>query len=108
MFQQKPVEITKSGDRDLGLTDGQRRARSGIQHPRRDDYAGAMLALNEDDISPTALLRIEQPDGTTIESVPPIVDGHLLVDMGRITSRWSPEEKVGCSATPLPAPGQAP
>src|SRR5215471_17829213 len=68
MFQQKPAEITKSGDRDLGLTDGQRRARSGIQHPRRDDYyAGAMLALNEDDISPTALLRIEQPDGTTIE-----------------------------------------
>ena len=52
MFQQKPVEITKSGDRDLGLTDGQRRARGAIQHPRRDDYAGAMLALNEDDISP--------------------------------------------------------
>ena len=60
MLQQKPAEITKSGDRDLGLTDGQRRARSGIQHPRRDDYyAGAMLALNEDDISPTAPLRIE-------------------------------------------------
>ena len=59
MFQQKPIEITKSGDRDLGLTDGQRRARGGIQHPRRDDYAGAMLALNEDDISPTAPLRIE-------------------------------------------------
>jgi hypothetical protein len=30
MFQQKPVEITKSGDRDLGLTDGQRRARGAI------------------------------------------------------------------------------
>jgi hypothetical protein len=59
MFQQKPIEITKSGDRDLGLTDGQRRARGAIQHPRRDDYAGAMLALNEDDISPTAPLRIE-------------------------------------------------
>jgi hypothetical protein len=59
MFQQKPAEITESGDRDLGLTDGQCRARGGIQHPRRDDYAGAMLALNEDDISPAAPLRIE-------------------------------------------------
>jgi hypothetical protein len=59
MFQQKPAKITESGDRDLGLTDGQRRARGGIQHPRRDDYADAMLALNEDDISPTAPLRIE-------------------------------------------------
>ncbi|WP_035722760.1 hypothetical protein [Bradyrhizobium sp. ARR65] len=59
MFQQKPAEITESGDRDPGLTDTQRRARGGIQHPHRDDYAGAMLALNEDDISPTAPLRIE-------------------------------------------------
>jgi hypothetical protein len=59
MFQQKPVEITKGRDSNLGLTDGQRRARGAIQHPRRDDYASAMLTLNEDDISPTALLRIE-------------------------------------------------
>jgi hypothetical protein len=59
MFQQKPAKITESGDGDLGLTDGQRSARGGIKHPCRDDYAGAMLALNEDDISPTAPLRIE-------------------------------------------------
>ena len=55
MFQQKPAEITQSGDRDLGLTDGQRRARGGILHPRRDNYAGAMLAFNEDDIAPPRL-----------------------------------------------------
>jgi len=59
MFQQKPVQITQCGNRDLGLTAGQRRARGGIQHPRRDDYAGTMLALNQDDITPTAPLRIE-------------------------------------------------
>ena len=88
MFQQEPVEITKSGDADLGSAEGQRRARRGIEHPRRHDDSCAVLALYEDDISPTPPLGVKSPDRTTIEGVPSIVDGHLRFDTGRITSRW--------------------
>jgi hypothetical protein len=59
MLQQETAELTKSGDRDLGGARGERRARSGVEHPRGYDNAHAPLALNEDDISPTAPLGIK-------------------------------------------------
>ena len=97
MFKQESAEITKGGDRDLGLAKGQCCAGGGIQHPRRHDDAGALLALDEDYIGPTSPLGIKQSDGTTMESVPPIVDGHFLSDTGRITPRWPWAENHGSS-----------
>ena len=87
MLHQEPVEITKSGYGDPGTAEGQRRARRGIKHPRRYDHPCAMLALDEDDISPTPPLGVKSPDRTAIEGVPSIVDGHLRFDTGRITPR---------------------
>jgi hypothetical protein len=59
MLQQETAEITKSGDRDLRRARGERRAHGGVEHPRRYDNADALLALNEDDISPAAPLGIK-------------------------------------------------
>lgn len=98
MLPQEPIEITKSGYADLGTAEGQRRARRGIKHPRRYDHPCAMLALDEDDISPTPPLGIESPDRTAIEGVPSVVDGHLRFDTGRITLRWLWDASHGCSA----------
>ena len=33
-----------------------------------------------------------------MQSVPSIMDGHFLLDTGRITPRWRWEENPGCSA----------
>ena len=97
MFQQESIEITKSGDADLGTAEGQRRARRGVEHSRRHDDPCAMLALDEDDISPTPLLGVESPDRTAVEGMPSIVDGHLRFDTGRITLRWFWAGSLGCS-----------
>jgi hypothetical protein len=103
MFKQESAEITKGGDRDLGLAKGQCCAGGGIQHPRRHDDAGALLALDEDYIGPASPLGIKQSDGTTMESVPPIVDGHFLSDTGRITPRWLSEGRICLRAATVAA-----
>jgi len=59
MFRQKPGEITKGANRHLGIAEGQHRAGSRIQHPRRHDNAGAALALDKNNISPAAPLTVE-------------------------------------------------
>jgi hypothetical protein len=59
MLRQEPSEITKSGGRDVGIAKGQHCAGGGIQHPRRHHNTGAVFALDENDVSPTTLLRIK-------------------------------------------------
>lgn len=88
MFRQEAAEITKSGDGNLGIAESERRARGGVEHPRRDDNAGALLALDKDNVSPAAPLRIKYPDRAAMERVPPIVDRRFLTDTSRITPQW--------------------
>ena len=69
----------------MRAADGQSRTCDRIQHPCGNDYAGAALTLNQDNISAAALLRVEEPDGPPMKSMPSIVDDHFLPDTGRIT-----------------------
>jgi hypothetical protein len=43
----------------VGIAKGQHCAGGGIQHPRRHHNTGAVFALDENDVSPTTLLRIK-------------------------------------------------
>jgi hypothetical protein len=87
MFNEELVELRKGLEADLRSTDRHRRARRRVEHPRRHDDRRTGLALNEHDINPGALLRIEPPDRPAIQCVPPVMDPHNLPDTGRITPR---------------------
>ena len=85
-FQEEMVEFRQGGQGHLRSADRHRCAHRRIEHPSRHDNRRTGLALNQNDIDPGPLLRVESPNCTAVESVPAVVDRHFLPDTGRITS----------------------
>ena len=83
-FHEEVVEFRQGGQGDLRSANRHRCAHRRVEHPRRHDNRRTGLALNQDDIDPGPLLRVESPNGAAVESMPAVVDRHFLPDTGRI------------------------
>jgi hypothetical protein len=74
-----------------------------IQHPRRYYGHHAGRRLDVGNAASITLLAAANPDTTPKERVPPIMDFHLLPDMGRMTERLRSDASRGCSPAPIAA-----
>jgi hypothetical protein len=78
------MEFRESWQGDPRSADRHRCAYQRVEHPRGHDNRRAGLTLNQDDIGPGPLLRIESPHLTAVEGVPAVLDRYFLPDTGRI------------------------
>ena len=97
------MELRQGWQGDLRSADRHRCTHRRVEHPCRHDDPRTGLALNQDDIGPGPLLRIESPDRTAVKGVPAVVDRHFLPDTGTINPRWLSGENHGCSPVPTAA-----
>jgi hypothetical protein len=61
-FLEEVVEFRQGGQGDLRSADCHRCAHRRIEHPRRHDNRRTGLALNQDNVDPDPLLRVESPN----------------------------------------------
>ena len=87
-FDQEMVQLNKPGHRHVRRADLHSGASHRIEHPHRYYSHHAGRRLDVGNAARTTLLAVANPDTTPKERVPPIMDLHLLPDMGRMTERW--------------------
>ena len=86
-FDQEMVQLNKPGHRHVRRADLHSGASHRIEHPHRYYSHHAGRRLDVGNAARTTLLAVANPDTTPKERVPPIMDFHLLPDMGRMTER---------------------
>jgi len=81
------MKISQTGKIDRRTAERLRGAGDRIKHPGGEDDRRARFALNDGHLSSRSPLSVKLPDLAAIQRVPPVMDFHLLPDMGRMNPR---------------------
>jgi hypothetical protein len=83
---QQPMKVGQTRHVNCGTADRHRRAYGWIKHPSSEDNRIARFCFDNDDFRSRPLFCIKLSDLTAIQRVPPIMDLHLPIDMGRMNA----------------------